>query len=177
MTLVPVHPEAGADAHELRWVVPADVLGFVGRPAAVPDALARLVGGGVLTGITVEPGAVVLRLAEGRSWREEGPAVRAALQAALAEPAGWLPVSDAAASGTARLRAAAEAVLAGEVGDYIRSHAGTAEIVSVAGDRVAVSLGGACTDCPARRITLALRVETALRRLYPDLAGVDLRER
>lgn len=172
---VPVHPEAAAHPRELRWVVPSGVLRLVGRPASVPDPLARLLAGGVLEAVDVEPGAVVLRLTEGRSWRAEGPAVRRALQDALAEPGAWLPASDAAASDAARLRAAAEKVVAGEVGDYIRSHAGSVEVLGVADERVTVALGGSCVDCPARGWTLTLRVEAAIRRLYPSLAGVDVR--
>ncbi len=172
---VPLHPEAGTHPLEVRWIVPADALGFVGRPAAVPDALGRLLADGVVESVDVEPGVVVVRLAKGRSWRAEGPGVRRALADALARPGAWVPPSDAAASAEARLRAAADLVVAGEVGDYIRSHAGSLEIVEVRGDRVTVAWGGSCVDCPARGWTLALRVERALRRLYPALAGVDVR--
>lgn len=172
---VPIHPEAGAHPRELRWIVPVDAVPFVGRPAAVPAALGRLLADGVLETVDVEPGAVILRLGEGRSWRTEGPGVRRALQAALGRPEGWVPPSDAAGSPEARLRAAAEAVIAGEVGEYIRSHDGTIALVGVGADRVAVALGGSCADCPARGWTLTLRVEAALRRLYPALAGIDVR--
>lgn len=174
---VPVHPEAGAHPREVRWIVAPEVLRFVGRPDAVPDALGRLLSDGPLESVAVEPGAVVLRLAEGFSWRAEGPAVRRALQDALARPDGWRPPSDAAGSAEVRLRAVAEQVLAGEVGEYIRSHDGSIELLGVGGDRVTVALGGSCVDCPARGWTLTLRVEAALRRLYPDLAGVDVRSR
>nr|NLI51229.1 NifU family protein [Propionibacterium sp.] len=174
---IPVHPEPGAHPRELRWIVAPDLLRFVGRPAAVPDALGRLLADGRLESVVVEPGAVVLRLADGFAWRAEGPAVRRALQDSLARPEAWRPPSDAAGSSDVRLRAVAERVLAGEVGDYVRSHAGSLTLLGVRDDRVLVALGGSCADCPARDWTLTLRVEAAIRRLYPELMGLDVRPR
>lgn len=176
MSQIPLHPEATSDPQRLRWVIPAGVLGLVGPPRVVPDALARLLADGTLDALCVEPAAVVTTLGPGRSWRTIGPAVRSALAEALADPEGWLPAEASDGTPEARLRAVADAVVAGSVGDYIRSHAGTVEIVGVGPGRVRVTLGGTCADCPARSLTLGLRVEKALRDLYPGLVDVEIVE-
>jgi len=173
--LVPVHPEATDAPEVLRWVVPVGALGFVGEPSRVPAPLQDLYAAGVLAAPTVvEPAAVLLRIGAGRSWRDEGPSVRRALQAALARPQDWRPPADA--SGDDVLRAAAEEVLAGEVGDFVDGHGGVIEVLDVADDQVTIQLGGACSGCPASGVTVQSRFEAALRRLYPQLRGVVAHE-
>jgi Fe-S cluster biogenesis protein NfuA len=168
--VIPLHPEPTPAADELRWVTPPRVLPAAGRVAAAPGALGRLVDDGVLASVTVEPAAVVTRLGPGRSWPDEGAAVRSALHAALADPDGWT-VEPAAEPRTddARLRAAAEQVLAGPVGDYVRSHGGRVDLESVRDGVVEIRLRGACAHCPAAAITVHARLEAALRRHCPDL--------
>lgn len=80
----------------------------------------------------------------------------------------------ASAAPADRLRAAVEAVLAGDVGGYLASHGGGARLVSVSDRDVELDLGGTCAACPARGITLHTRIETAVRALYPDLGEVRL---
>lgn len=173
--LVPVHPEATDAPETLRWVFPIGTLGFVGEPARVPAPLQDLYATGVLAGpVVVEPAAVLLRIGTGRSWRTDGPQVRRTLQAALADPDGWS--APAGASDDDLLRAAAEEVLAGEVGDFVRGHGGVIEVLGVADDEVTISLGGACAGCPASGLTVQSRFETALRRSYPRLRGVVAHE-
>lgn len=169
--LVPVHPETTDTPQVLRWVFPVATLDFVGEPSRVPEALAVLYADGVLVEpVVVEPAAVLLRIGPGHSWRADGPRVRRALQAALAEPAQWQPPADASDDDV--LRAAAEEVLAGDVGDFARGHGGTIQVLGVADDEVTIALGGACAGCPASGLTVKGRFETALRRRYPRLRGV-----
>lgn len=173
--LVPVHPEATDAPDTLRWVFPVGALGFVGEPARMPSALAALYADGVLAGpAVVEPGAVLLRIGEDHSWRTDGPAVRRAVQAALARPDEWSPPEQA--DGDDVLRAAVAEVLAGEVGDFVRGHGGEIEVVDVADDRVTLLLGGACAGCPASGLTVQNRFEAALRRRYPRLQDVIAHE-
>lgn len=169
---VPVHPEAVADTPDtLRWVVPAGLLEFVGRPARIPPPLQALYDDGVLVPpLILEPTAVVLRLAEEHTWRSRGPAVRQALQAALAESDGWEPPADR--SGDELLRSVVAEVLAGELGEYVRGHGGRIEVVEVTDSRVTISLGGACEGCPASGLTVRSRFESAVRRRYPQLREV-----
>ncbi len=173
---VPVHPEpVPGDGQALRWSVPAGVLGFVGVPSGLPAPLAALVGSGVLTAVSVEPAGVCTTLADGHGWREQGAAVRDALQAALASPGAWTP-PDGGAGADAVLRMAVDEVIDGEVGDYIRSHGGRVELLDAHDDEVELRLSGACTHCPASGSTLGERVETALRARYPDLRRVTARQ-
>ncbi len=67
---------------------------------------------------------------------------------------------------------AVEQVVAGQVGDYIRSHGGEVVILDVRDGDVDVRLTGACQHCPAAELTMTIRFETALRALFPDLGEV-----
>ena len=176
-----LHPESvDGRPDTLRWVTrAADALGFVGAPAAVPVPLAALLAGGgpsartspaVLSGVAVEPGAVLTTLAPGLAWRAEGARVRSALSLALAEPSGWAAPAGAGADDV--LAAAVEQVIAGEVGEYVRSHGGAITLVRVAAGSAEVALSGACTHCPAAGLTLDRRVESAVRARYPALVSL-----
>lgn len=167
--LVPVHPEAVADDDRaLRWRTPVSALPFVGAVAAAPDDLGRLLLDGTLMSLCVEPAAVLTTLGPGHDWRTAGPRVRTAVQVALARSDEWTPGASAG-TGDDVLRMAVEQVIAGEVGDYVRSHGGEVRLVSVLDGHVEVSLSGACSHCPASELTLTQRVEVAVRRLHPGL--------
>jgi len=174
--LVPVHPERVPDRPDLlRWAVPAGSLPFVGEPRAVPQPLGDLLADGTLAGpVLVEPTAVVLAVGAGRSWAAVGAGVRGALQGALARPGEWEAPGDADPDD--RLRRAVEQVVAGEVGDYVRSHGGRIEVVGARDGRVEVGMAGTCVGCPASRATLTGRFETAVRALYPELREVVRRD-
>lgn len=177
--MVPVHPEpVPDDPTMLRWVVPAGTLRFVGDPVEVPAPLRSLLEDGTLAAVSVDPDAVVLRVGAGVSWREVGPGVRRLLQAALATPAEWVaPVEDLEQAPTDRVLArAVEQVIDGDVGDYVRGHGGRIQLLGVADGRVEVSLGGACSHCPASDLTLSHRFEVAVRARFPDLREVVVRD-
>lgn len=169
---VPIHPEpVPGNARQVRWAFPPGTLGFMGRPGSIPDHLRDLVTEGVLLEeMEVEPDGVILEISEGHNWRDIGPRVRTALQLALDSPEDWVP--DPEADQDALLRTIAESILAGEVGDFIRSHGGSLEIVSAHQDSVEVRFGGACRGCGARELTLSARFESALRRRHPTLGSV-----
>ncbi len=170
--LVPIHPEAvPEDPQVLRWVIPPAVLAVVGEPAGLPDPLAALVADGTVAGVAVEPTAVLVRLAAGRSWRTEGTRVRTALQAALAAPGEWCPAT--AQTPDEVLRFAVDQVLDGEVGDYIRSHGGQVSLRGIDDGVVRLAMSGACAHCPASGSTLTDRIETALRARCPWLERIE----
>ncbi len=169
--LVPLHPEpVDGDARSMRWVVPPDVLGFVGATTRLPRVLQSLLDDGTIEAVSVEPAAVLLRLRTGLTWRRDGAAVRTALQAALAAPGQWLPAHEGTSDDV--LRMAVIDVIHGDVGDYVRSHGGQIELVDVRDGDVRVRMNGACTHCPASRVTLGDRFETAVRARYPHLRSV-----
>lgn len=175
MSMVPIHPQAVVDEPSvLRWIIPAGVLPFVGHVTALPPALQSSIDDGTVFRIDVEPTAVRIRLAPGRSWRAEGDQVRTSLQRALETPEAWS--TDDVASPDAILRMAVNEVIDGDVGDYIRSHGGVIELVDVDDGRVQLSLTGACAHCPASGATLSGRVEAAVRNKFPAVREVVARD-
>ena len=188
---VAVHPEATADPRTSRWVVPAGTFDFVGAPRVVPGALQALLDDGSLSAIAVEPAAVLTTAGVGNpladpagpdpttdtseTWHTLGGPVRRALLAALADPTDWQAASSLDALPGAVLAAAVEQIIAGEVGAYVRSHGGSAQLVRVEGSVATIALDGACSGCPARGATLGLRFGRAVEALCPG-AEVVLEE-
>lgn len=176
--LVPMHAEATDDPDVVRWVVPPLVLPVDGEVITAPEALAALLEDGTLAEVRVVVGAVLVR-SGGTSWRTLGGTVRSALQAALGEPNAWVLDGDVVPGDRVRapeadaLTTAVREVLDGPTGDFIRSHGGHVEVVSVADHCVEVRLSGACAHCPASVFTLHGRLEQDLRVRYPEL--VELR--
>jgi Fe/S biogenesis protein NfuA len=148
----------------VRWVVPAGSLpaGLVRR---APGALGAMFDDGTLAAGLVEHTAVWLWLSEGQSWSRHGRAVQAALPGALAEPDGWTVQP---APGEVLERVIAD-LLAGSVGEVVRSHGGSVSARRIGPDTVAVELGGACEHCAAAVVTLRQRLLGELRRRCPDL--------
>jgi Fe-S cluster biogenesis protein NfuA len=171
--MIPMHPQTcPGQPDQLRWIIPAGLLSFTGTPAAVPEAVARLLDDGTLAEIRVEPGAVVTVLGAGGNWSKAGTQVRSALHAALADPAGWTSSETLHQPDDEALLAAAAALLDGPVGQFAQSHGGSIELIGVSAGIVTVRLAGACHGCPASRHTLRLRLETQLRRSCLDLRSV-----
>lgn len=166
-----MHPEATPDRQVVRWVVPAGTLPVVGAMAGAPAGLGDLMRAGPIASIDVESRAVVIRLAAGSGWAVDGVRVRDALAEALQQPQHWQPAG--VVTEDDRLRAALQEVLDGPAGGYIRSHGGKAVIVSAHDRRADVRMTGACSHCPAAGFTLHSRLESELRKLFPQL--VELR--
>lgn len=171
--MIALHAErVAADARAVRWVMPAGSLP-VGRLRRAPGRLGSMLDDGTLTTGLVEHTAVWLWAGRPDSWSAVGSAVQSALCEALADPRGW--VVDPAPGEVLHL--VAGDLLDGSVGDFIRSHGGTAVAERVDdGDTVTVRLGGACQNCVAADQTLALRLTEGLRRRCPDLVEVDRRD-
>jgi Fe/S biogenesis protein NfuA len=112
--------------------------------------------------------AVWLWLREGLSWAQFGPPVQSALRDALADPDSWVVEP---APGEVLGHVTAD-LLAGSVGDFVRSHGGSVT-AQRAGDTVTVRLGGACEHCPAAGLTLRGRLIGELRSRGPDLVEVE----
>lgn len=172
MSTVLLHAEAGADAAEVRWVAPGTPLPATGTVVHAPAELARLLADGTLTEVRVLPGCVATRAPAAGDWRRIGAEVRRAVAAALAQPSGWELLPFASGADDAVLADAACDLLAGEVGDYARSHGGSIELVEVTDGVVAVRLRGACHGCPASTLTLRHRLEERLRARCPGLVAV-----
>ncbi len=172
MTSIGIHAERVADDDQaVRWVVPAGLLP-VGRVRRAPGRLGDMLGDGTFSDALIENTAVWLWLRDGLSWPQMGPAVQSALRDALADPDSWMVEK---ASGEVLEHVTAD-LLAGSVGDFVRSHGGSVS-AQRAGDTVTVALGGACEHCPAAGLTLRGRLIGELRNRCPDLIEIDLGNR
>ena len=171
--MIPTHPEAVAGQSDtLRWVLPAGILA-VGEVRAAPGALGVMLGTGVVRGMRIDRTGVLIRLGTDESWPAQGPGVRAALHSALEQPGAWTLAGCAPGlSADNRLHEAAETVIAGAAGEFIRSHGGAIDLILARDDVATVRLRGACAGCPAVGFTLQARVERDLRLLYPELRAV-----
>lgn len=172
-----LHPEAvPGEPALMRWVVPAGTFARAGRVLRAPDTFGTmLASGAVVASVEPDRGAVLLRLREGASWRDAGAKVRTALQAALAERETWEIDDTPAPDLDARLRSAADDVLAGPFVDYAASHGGSVELVDVRDGMVTVHFNGACRGCPAAGLTLHARLEREMRERCPDMVGIRRR--
>lgn len=166
--MIGIHAERVADDDRVvRWVVPAGSIS-VGRVRRAPGRFGEMLSEGMFSDALTEHTAVWLWLADGQSWAKAGPVVQSALRDALADPDGWVVEP---APGEVLERVTAD-LLAGSVGDFVRSHGGSVTAQSVGNDAVAVQLGGACEHCAAAEITLRARLLGELRRRCPDLVEV-----
>jgi Fe/S biogenesis protein NfuA len=167
--VIAIHAErVVGEPSAVRWVIPPGLLtpGHIGR---APGALGQLFTAGKLTDGMAEHAAVWLWLRDGLSWRREGQAVDHALRDALRSPADW---QIEPAPGDVLERVTAD-LLDGSVGDFLRSHGGSATARRLDDDIVEVQLGGACEHCSAARHTLRLRLLGELRRRCPDLVELS----
>ncbi len=171
MTALALHPEAGAVPEEVRWVVPDALLPAPGVAVETPEALATLLADGTLTEVRVLPGCVVTRARSAGDWSRCGAAVRDAVAAAVAAPDGWR-VDGTDRPDDEQLAGAVRRLLAGDVGDYVRSHGGAIDLVDVAHGVVSVRMRGTCHGCPASAFTLQARFERRLREECPALVAV-----
>lgn len=170
---VPMHPEmVTGDEQTVRWVLPPGAVPFVGPARSAPGALGELLVSGVIQEIACESCAVLLKLATTERWADRLPQVREALSAAIVNRA-WQPYDEGQCSDDAVLTAAVREVLAGQAGDYVRSHGGAVTVASVAEGRVEVTFEGTCGHCPATGITLHDRLETEVRRKHPALQEIS----
>jgi Fe-S cluster biogenesis protein NfuA len=159
--MIPIHATATANPQQLRWVVASDRLPARGIVRVAPGRLGDMLDGGVIDEIEVRTSDVLITLRAGRSWRESGDDVRAALCEALLDPAGWRV--DVAPEGPSGLAALTAELLAGSIGALAESHGGSIELVSIEGDNVNVRLSGACRGCAAAASTLHDNLQRELR--------------
>ncbi len=166
--MIGIHAErVAADARAVRWVVPAGTLP-AGRVRRAPGRFGEMLCEGMFSDALTEHTAVWLWLRDDLSWSGQGGSVGAALREALAEPGGW---EIDPAPGEVLERVTAD-LLAGSVGDFIRSHGGSV-VAQRDGHDVWVRLGGACQHCPAAERTLASRLLEALRDRCPGVVEAE----
>ena len=166
--MIGIHAErVAADDRAVRWVVPAGTLP-AGRVRKAPGRFGEMLTDGTISDALAEHTAVWLWLREDLSWTQLGAAAQSALRDALADPDAWLVEP---APGEVLENVTAD-LLAGPVGDFVRSHGGSVS-AGRSGDEITVQLGGACEHCPAAGYTLRLRLLDELRRRCPDLVETE----
>ena len=162
-----LHPEATDDPQVVLWHLPRGTLPAAAAPVgSVPEPLAAWLRDGRVVEVSTDPRGVRVRLAAGLSWREHGPALRAALVAALEDPSAWSCAGDEPVDEGA-LTELAHSVLAGQIAPLAASHGGRIELVEVRDAEVRVRLHGACHGCAASETTLRQHFEHALREREP----------
>lgn len=169
---LPIHGELIDDA-TVRWFVPAHLVPGRGLVTRAPEPLGELLRSGTVQ-LECEPGAFVARLTPGESWSTWSEPVRAAIVQALTSAE---PDPDGAAWQTARaveLGSVIAEVLEGEAGAFVRSHGGTAQLISVSGDDAVIEMGGTCGGCVLQEFTLQRRIAQAVREQYPALGELSV---
>lgn len=171
--MIPMHPEAVADdPRSVRWVLAPEAVPVQGEVGVVPGGLGALLASGVVCRIAGLPGAVVVTLGPGRSWRTDGAMVRTALHEALARPDEW----GAAGTDDAALQRGVERVLAGPAAEVVQRHGGSVRVASVVDGTVTLEVGGACAGCPAAGLTIGTNLEHAIRDAVPGVREVVVTE-
>jgi NFU1 iron-sulfur cluster scaffold homolog, mitochondrial len=158
-----MHPEPGSDPSQIRWVLAATCLVASGPVTAAP-ALSELLADGTLASVTALEDCVLTVAGQDQQWSVIGGRVRTALGTALDRPEEWVV---AAFDSDKTVLAAAKRVLAGDFGDYVRSHGGGFSIDGVRNGVLDVRLTGACHGCAAAELSLRVGFERQLKHLCP----------
>lgn len=152
--MIPVHAErVPGEPDALLWHLP-EVQMPTGLVRSAPGALGVLLTEGTITEATLARGLLWLAAPGPGTWARIGPDVRTALGQADDGEA-WV-IQPAATRVVGRV---AGHVVGVELDAYLASHGGRLEVAAATGSEVAVRTGGACTGCPALRVTLTRRVE------------------
>lgn len=169
MTTVAVHPERTDDPHTVRWHV-------TGGVAATDDAvradpyLAQLLAAGVLAAVSARADGILTTIGVGHAWTGVGPAVRDAVQHAVAGARSGADQADRDAA----LEELAARVVREEAGPYAASHGGGIALLGVRDGVVRVRMDGACHGCPAATLTVQARLVRRLRTAAPWLVDVQI---
>lgn len=166
---IALHPERTGDERILRWRVRHTLDPAADRPP--PEPLDALIADGVLAGVSIGLDRVDTTLAPGRSWSQDGAAVRTAVRDAVRRHGDQLDAASPAERDAVLARVArqvAEAVVA----PVAAAHRGRIEVLHARDAVVVVRLSGACHGCPAAASTLHQRLEHELRQHLPWLRSV-----
>jgi NFU1 iron-sulfur cluster scaffold homolog, mitochondrial len=109
----------------------------------------------------------VVTKATDASWRDIGGVVEAAIRAAVAA------LADGSIGAERPTDAAVRDVIEESVGELLRSHGGSIEVVSVNDATVTLALHGACSGCAAAGTTVDDVVAAAVVRRFPGVTRID----
>lgn len=171
MTTVAVHPERTDDPHTVRWHVAGGVDATDDAVRADPY-VAQLLAAGVLSAVSARADGICTTLGVGHGWAGVGPAVRAAVQHAVASARSGASQADRDAA----LAELAARVVREEAGPYAESHGGGIALLGVSDGVVRVRMDGACHGCPAANLTVQARLVRRLRTAASWLVDVQISE-
>lgn len=154
--MIPLHPERGASAAELRWRCPGGTFPITGTVEAfgVESPLTALIEDARIEA----DDTVTIRLRDGAGWDRVPPDPWSAVSELVEHSELWR-LGASTETRDARVAAAVLRVLAGPFGDYVASHGGSISLVDVEDGRIRVRLSGACAGCAAAAWTLRMRLE------------------
>ena len=164
-----LHVERTPELCVLRWITHDDSLRASGNGPRTPvpgSAMYAL----PLTHVSLEDGAIQVRISHGDDWPALAANVQRAIVADLAARADWLftsspnlpPVDMPSVE-------AVQATVIQAVGALLQAHGGHIEVVAVEDGRANVQLHGACHGCSGAGITLEDTVRTAVRQAHPHI--------
>jgi Fe-S cluster biogenesis protein NfuA len=165
-----LHPKPGASADEVIWAADTSTLGR-GIVAAAPGPLAPWLRSGLIAQMRVDDGGVAIALGPGASWSDVGAKIRTALIDALDSPEQWV-FGQSNAVVDATIAEAADEVLAGDFGQYVRSHGGSFSVRGVHDGVVDVRVDGSCRACSLAAMSLKVGFEKRLRDVCPAVVEV-----
>lgn len=170
------HPEQGAVPGEIRWVMAHNPFDNTGHVIDAPDGFANLQASGALDSAQVCAYGVVTRSRidadSPGSLQTKATQIRQWLTAALQTPGQWQLGSSPKSALDTQLTNTTNELLAGEIGEYARSHGGNICLNCVEDGVVHVNLKGACDGCPAAVFSLQLRLAKRIREANPALVAV-----
>lgn len=153
------------------WTVnfqqPADSQG-----SALADFLFEVEG---VVGVTVAGSTITVAKHTPEPWQQFAPAIGKAIRAAFAS--GRPLVSDAVVDAlkslpTDDLEGTIAELFEEQINPALASHGGFVRLVKVDGRDVHVEMGGGCQGCASSKATLKLGIETAIRRVAPQVRHI-----
>lgn len=116
---------------------------------------------------------ITVNSAQPIEWQQLGPQIGAAIRehvqsgdpAVSEEARQALPSSE-------EIRSKIEAILESEINPQVASHGGVVQLIDVKENDVFIRMGGGCQGCGQANVTLKQGVETAIRRIAPEVGAI-----
>ena len=125
-----------------------------------------------VTEVVVSGPSVTVTKADTATWQEAGKAVGAAIRAAL--QSGVPPVAPARRDPSAddALYDRVAMIFDQRINPMVASHGGRVDLIDVQDGMVMLRMMGGCQGCGMASVTLRQGIETTLRQMAPDVAGI-----
>jgi Fe-S cluster biogenesis protein NfuA len=125
-----------------------------------------------VTEVVVSGPTVTVTKQDGAPWQATGKAVGAAIRAALQSGAPPLGPSKRDATADDALYDRVAMIFDQRINPMVASHGGRVDLIDVQDGVVLLRMQGGCQGCGMASVTLRQGIETTLRQLAPDVAGI-----